>query len=158
MIAYRLCKRKYAGASDVLGGRGARKSGGRWNAPGNAMVYASTTSSLALLETLVHVDPALLPRSLVLVEIVVPDDAPFGRIETSDLPKAWRNVGNRGCVERGTAWLHAAKELALLVPSAVNPSEHNVLLNPLHPDIRRCVVGPPKRFRYDARLISMFAP
>jgi len=40
-------------------GEGAFRFGGRWNSRGVRAVYASSSLALALLETLVHLDPAL---------------------------------------------------------------------------------------------------
>jgi RES domain-containing protein len=48
----------------VLSGQGAKKYGGRWNSKGIAMVYASESLELALLEALVHLDPDLVPKDI----------------------------------------------------------------------------------------------
>ena len=40
--------------ADDLSGAGARATGGRWNARGTPLVYASTSRALACLETVVH--------------------------------------------------------------------------------------------------------
>src|SRR5580704_12918665 len=40
----------FPGANDVLSGEGARRRGGRWNQPGIAAVYGSTTDTTALEE------------------------------------------------------------------------------------------------------------
>src|SRR5713101_8129256 len=48
-----------------LSGKGAEKTGGRWNRKGTAMVYASASRALACLETIVHLgsgDPLPLNR------------------------------------------------------------------------------------------------
>ena len=45
--------------SEAFSGRGAELFGGRWNAKGTAMVYASESIALAALETLVHYDESL---------------------------------------------------------------------------------------------------
>ncbi len=46
--AYRLVAPKWA--ASALSGEGARLYGGRWNSPGRAMVYLSTSRALAALE------------------------------------------------------------------------------------------------------------
>jgi RES domain-containing protein len=52
---------------------GAALHGGRWNSPGNAVLYASSTLALACLETLVHIrDVDLMPSDYVFCEIEVP--------------------------------------------------------------------------------------
>ncbi|HVS77374.1 MAG TPA: RES family NAD+ phosphorylase, partial [Steroidobacteraceae bacterium] len=54
--------------SDDLLGKGAERTGGRWNRKGTPMLYCSSTIALACLETLVHLsggDPVPLNRYLV---------------------------------------------------------------------------------------------
>jgi len=50
--AWRIVKARHA--TTAFNGEGARLNGGRWNSPGERVVYASATKSLAALETLVH--------------------------------------------------------------------------------------------------------
>ncbi len=47
--AWRLTKTRFL--PTAWDGEGARRSGGRWNSTGTAVVYASSTLSLALVET-----------------------------------------------------------------------------------------------------------
>jgi RES domain-containing protein len=44
--------------------------------------------------------------------------------------------------------------VVLLVPSAVNPRERNVLLNPSHPDIAHLSIELGEPFSLDRRLLS----
>ena len=53
-----------------------KRSGGRWNGKGTAVVYTSATLSLALLETLVHLPSGMLPAfSAVPADVAVPKGA-----------------------------------------------------------------------------------
>ena len=52
--AFRLCKTKHL--ATAFTGEGARLNGGRWNSPGNSVVYTSASLSLATLEVLVHLE------------------------------------------------------------------------------------------------------
>lgn len=53
----------------------------------------------------------------------------------------------------GNAWLDAALELALWVPSYVEPAEDNLLINPDHPDIRKVTLAVDRDpFVFDPRL------
>lgn len=158
MIAWRICKRKYATREIVLAGLGARAEGGRWNRAGIAAIYASENSSLALLETLAHTDITLLPKSLVAVRIEVPDDAPVRRVSERSLGKSWREPEDERCAQLGSTWLTENTELVLSVPSAVNPIERNMILNPQSPQIARCNVLTPIPIRYDERLLALFYP
>ena len=51
MIVYRFANAKY---SKDLSGEGSKLFGGRWNNKGTAILYTSTSISLALLELLIH--------------------------------------------------------------------------------------------------------
>ena len=48
----------HATEDSPLSGMGAYLYGGRWNSPGQYVVYASGNVSLAMLEVLVHIDDA----------------------------------------------------------------------------------------------------
>ena len=54
-----------------LSGKGAEKTGGRWNRPGNPVVYCASTIALAALETVVHLNTKTLPLNRFLVRIEV---------------------------------------------------------------------------------------
>jgi RES domain-containing protein len=156
LIAWRICKRKYSRHESILSGEGAKEFGGRWNEPGLPLVYASESSSLSLLEQMVHAPLERLPKSLVAVRIEVPDDASVTRVDANSLPPDWREVGNTFCIALGSDWIRSAAGLVLIVPSAVNPLERNILLNPVHPDIARCSLGDLVDVEHDRRLIAFF--
>jgi RES domain-containing protein len=125
---------------------------GRWNPAGTRIVYAASSLSLALLEALAHT-PGGLPRELVAVRIEAPDDLGVERVETTALPRTWRETpAPTDLAARGGAWAAERRTPLLSVPSAVVPAERNVLLNPEHPDARRVVVAGRERHVCDARL------
>jgi RES domain-containing protein len=137
-----------------LDGAGARRSGGRWNSKGVAVVYASSTLSLAVLEKLVHVDADVMPLGQLVMEIDVPD-----RLVTTllrrRLPRGWRRIPPMPTTQRlGDAWIAAGRSAVLAVPSAVVPTELNYLINPLHPDAARIKVVGRRAFAFDPRLVS----
>lgn len=151
MIAWRLCEERWA--DSAFSGEGARRLGGRWNSPGTAVVYASGSQALALLEQLVHFDVRHTPRSLLLFRVEFPD-AVTERVES--VPGGGNEPGMVGIgwtVTYGNQWLVERRSAALIVPSAVVPDEPNVLLNPNHPDIVRVEVSPPRMFPIDPRLL-----
>ncbi len=55
--AFRIVRETHA--ATAFTGEGAALYGGRWNSPGARVVYTSASASLAALETLVHLNPAL---------------------------------------------------------------------------------------------------
>lgn len=52
MKVWRLARSAYTAPT----GEGAKKYGGRWNLPGQAVVYTSESLALAAVEALVHAD------------------------------------------------------------------------------------------------------
>jgi RES domain-containing protein len=141
-------------AYQELNGEGARLAGGRWNSEGVAVVYASSTLSLAALEYLVHIDMEEVPGDLIAVQIEVPDDAPVQEVGVADLPRDWnREPQHAACVEIGDRWASECRALVLRVPSAVIPEEANCLLNPAHPDAARVGVISARAFAFDPRLL-----
>lgn len=151
MKLWRLARAGY----QQLDGAGARLYGGRWNSEGHAVVYLSSTLSLAALEYLVHLDVDDAPTDLVAIESDVPDDASIEDIGTGDLPEDWRRVADHpACVAAGDEWLQAQRSLLLRVPSAVIPAERNVLLNPAHPGAAAVRAGAVAPFAFDPRLLG----
>lgn len=149
MLTYRICRQPFK----ALDGEGARQYGGRWNQPGQPMIYTSGTAALAALELLVHLEPSEAPDDLVLLTIDIPDNVPGERLDLTRLPRNWaRTPGDAASRELGSAWLTSNATLFLMVPSAPIPEEYNVLLNPLHPDFARVRVVAERPFRFDPRL------
>lgn len=137
-----------------LDGAGARRSGGRWNSNGVALVYASGTLSLAVLEKLVHVDPDIMPLGQVELEIDVPDRL-ITRLPRRRLPRGWRRLPPiRATQLLGDAWVAAATSAVLAVPSAIVPAELNYLINPLHQDSARIKIVRRRSFSFDPRLVK----
>ena len=151
LSAWRLTKAKYA--RTALSGVGSALRAGRWHGRGRPVVYAASSSALALLETLVHVERAeLLRAEYVAVPLSVPADL-AERLTPDDLPADWRAWPHPASTRAlGTAWFDERRSAALVVPSVVVPHEWNVLLNPTHPDFRLVGVGEPEPFPVDARL------
>lgn len=149
--AWRLVKANRA--ATAFDGEGAYRFGGRWNSRGVRAVYASSTLALALLEILVHIDPAARVPELVAISIQIP----AAMIEREPHTRATRVRGGfaRPIAETrhaGDDWIRAARNPALQVPSAIIPVEHNYLLNPEHPGFQKLKIGPAEPFSFDPRL------
>ena len=128
-------------------------SGGRWNHPGTAIVYASATLALAALEVFVHVSPFDAPLDLVAVWADIPDEVAITRLRPRDLPADWRrHPPPEPLAALGTQWVRRGRTAVMAVPSAVIPQELNYLLNPGHPEFRRIRIGRPAPFHFDERL------
>jgi RES domain-containing protein len=149
LSAWRLTKTKLiAGAWD---GEGARKSGGRWNSVGIAVVYTSGTLSLALVEVLVHLPSGILPAySAVRVDF---DESMVTAVGPRDLPANWRDYPPPPSTRAiGDLWVAQGSSLVLRVPSVIVPTEFNYILNPAHPAFADVTIGEPMPFPFDARL------
>ena len=149
LSAWRLTKTKLiAGAWD---GEGARKSGGRWNSVGIAVVYTSGTLSLALVEVLVHLPSGILPAfSAVRVDF---DESMVTTVGPRDLPANWRDYPPPPSTKAiGDLWVAQGGSLVLRVPSVIVPTESNYILNPAHPAFADLTIGEPMPFPFDPRL------
>lgn len=151
--AWRLTKTRFL--PTAWDGEGARRSGGRWNSTGTAVVYASSTLSLALVETLVHLPGGILPAySAQRAEFA---DSLVTTLGDDDLPSDWRGDPVSGSTRAiGDAWVREGKSAVLRVPSVVVPVEPNYVLNPRHPDLARVAIGPPLPFPFDPRLKKLW--
>jgi RES domain-containing protein len=151
--AFRLCKTKFL--PSAFSGEGARLNGGRWNAPRLAVVYTSSSLSLATLEVLVHLeDPEAFARLFSWVPLEIPGDL-IERLDPATLPERWRDdETNSSSQSVGDAWLRSMRTTVLEVPSVVTPGEWNYLLNPGHPRFTEIQIGETRRFQPDPRLFS----
>lgn len=143
--------------ADDLSGAGAKRTGGRWNAEGEAVVYASETQALACLETLAHLNAGGLPLNRYLVAISLPATLwERARTETPDsLPVGWdANPAGRASIRFGTEWLRSRATAVLRLPSVIVPDERNVLINPLHPDSAAITAVKRRKWLYDPRLAN----
>lgn len=153
MKAWRLCRQPFA--ATALDGLGGLYASGRWHRQGHPVVYTASAASLAALEVLVHVDPAIAPRDLCLLTLDIPDDVVTERLAIADLPPDWQDIPAPAVLQNlGTDWLTSRRSCVLRVPSAVLPIEDNLLLNPSHPQIARIKVVAQQAFVFDRRLLG----
>ena len=152
MLVFRIVRGRFA--SEALKGDGARRDGGRWNSRGNAVVYAATSRSLAVLETLVHVDPDTAPNDLVLLTVNVPDTVSVETVTTEQLPTDWRRIpAPEALADFGDQWVREGRSGLLRVPSAILPAEQCVLINPSHEDSAGISMAEQEPLILDPRLL-----
>ncbi len=141
--------------ADDMSGGGARKTGGRWNDPGIAMIYASESRALSCLETIVHLNAGGLPFNRFLVEIEVPDDLwAAAEIRTpASLAVGWdAEPAGQVSMKAGSDWIIGGTSVILRVPSVIVPEEENILINPAHADAPRIRARKLRKWLYDPRL------
>lgn len=149
---FRISKTEYI---DDPSGLGARLYGGRWNHPGNPVIYSSGSRSLAVLEYLVHTPMALAPDDLSIAEIHISGTVTRESISPEDLPPDWRICpALESLAEIGTKWIKSKSGLLFNVPSAVVEKEYNTLINPLHPDMSKVSFVSVEPFHFDSRFFK----
>ncbi|MCC5849708.1 MAG: RES family NAD+ phosphorylase [Verrucomicrobia bacterium] len=148
--AWRIVKEKHA--ASAFDGEGAWRYGGRWNSQGTRVVYASGTKSLAALENLVHLNPPV-PFRYVVISIEF-DDTLVEKFKLSDLPAEWTEEPPPPSTQViGDQWVKEARSAVLELPSVIIRDEPNYLLNPAHSDFKNIILGTPEPFSFDPRLL-----
>src|SRR5215204_1500291 len=139
----------------ILDGEGSRQSGGRWNSPGQTMVYTSSHLSLCVLEVYVHIPPELRDELVEFeaVRINVPDDASRTDISQDQFETLLlQRDPLQACQAVGDAWLARSSALVLAAPSVLVPEEINFMLNPHHPQMRNVAIISTRPFHFGPRL------
>lgn len=150
--AWRIVKARHA--RTAFDGEGARRYGGRWNSPGTAVVYASESRALGLLEVLAGLSSPRAVQGYVVIPVTF--NADLARdLPPFDLPDGWRRYPPTSATQRiGDAWAAGRQSVVLRVPSALVPQESNYLLNPGHPDFHRIRIGEVVPLVIDPRLMG----
>jgi RES domain-containing protein len=79
--------------ADAFSGEGARLFGGRWNSPGNRLLYTASSRSLGILEVLTHLTKSAPLNNYVLYRVEC-DDSLVQVL--SDLPTGWNRTADGG--------------------------------------------------------------
>ncbi|PCE22068.1 hypothetical protein BWP39_20570 [Paraburkholderia acidicola] len=156
MRVYRLAKERPGRyLADDVSGNGAALAGGRWNPRGMRVLYTCCHASTSLLEALVHLAGLLPAGGYFLVTLEVPDSA-YDNAYVPELPQDWAELTRDplSTVEIGRRWLEAGTDLAMRVPSVVCPTDFNLLLNPMHADMKGVRVISKELFSLDPRLFG----
>ena len=150
MTLYRLASKEYI--SD-FSGTGARLYGGRWNLVGSPAIYTSEYLSLAFLEKYVHARSKENMERVALVKVEIDENKiPIFHTDKKLLKESWHEDISY------SQWLGAQvlSDLsigAFSVPSAIIPTERNIILNPLSEMFHRIKFSEPVDFITDFRLL-----
>ena len=148
MLVYRITGKKYA---DDLTGTGAAMFGGRWNKKGTPVLYTGESKDIALLETIVHIPPLLIP-DLDIITLEIPDDSVLV-IPVEELPNNWKSYPAPIVLsEIGENWIMEGKTIAMKVPSCIIHTSHNIILNCRHPEFAKVKLIDKQNFEFDSRL------
>jgi RES domain-containing protein len=133
---FRIIQRRLA--SNPLGyGTG----GARWNPRGVPVIYAGSSISIITTEFLSIKGSAVVDAEWSLVTLSVSRTPP--QLDVKSLPKDWdARPYPLSTQEFGRQWTRLKSSVSLKVPSAriplkAFPSEHNLLIDPLHPAFAR---------------------
>jgi len=150
MIVYRITDKKHA--SD-LSGTGVAMYGGRWNKKGTPVLYTGESKEIALLETIVHTPPMLIP-DLDILTLKIPDNS-ITEMKISKLPRNWIDYPAPTILsEIAENWVQQGKTIAFKVPSCIIHSAHNYILNCRHPNYNQVKLLEHKNFHFDSRLTT----
>jgi len=135
--------------AEAFSGNGGLYGKGRWHSIGRPIVYVAQHVSLAMAESLVHLQRSntIAPHNRWVIEI------PDKHIATSPtLPAGWKK--KYAITQKiGDQWLKSGSSVAMLVPSAIVDTEMNCLINPAHPKFSLSWVrSGPHVFTFDPRL------
>lgn len=152
MIVFRLSKSKFAAD---LSGKGAEKSGGRWNSKGTAVVYAGESRALCTTEIAVHTPLGNLPFDYKLVTFEIPDDIQIIEISANEIPSSWKTIPHSHVTqEMGDNFVREGKSAVLKVPSVVVQGDFNYIINPEHPEAAKIKIKSIEPFNFDERLFN----
>lgn len=138
------------GAYPIFSATGSTLNPGRWNDAAHPVIYAAERYSTALLEKLVHGSGALPPNQHY-VEIAVPAGVSYEVLQPASHP-GWDLSNGKVGRAFGCAWQAQGRSLVLIVPSVVARLDHNILINPAHPEFPRITTGLNIPVYWDARL------
>ena len=152
MKIYRVTKKEFV---KDLTGEGARLYGGRWNKKGSAMLYFSEHLSLCVLEMLTRIDFEFLSEDYAFIEVEIADKLIVPSAKVTSISKNWRADPPTVITQDfGSKWLSSEANFALSVPSAVLPSEHNILVNPNHKLISKLKITNSGKLDLDPRVVK----
>lgn len=149
MIVYRITSQTF---SKDIKGSGSAQFPGRWNKSGIPVLYTGESKEIALLETLVHASPLIIPN-LDILTIEIPDDS-ISEYLISNLPANWANYPAPSKLsEIGEKWILKGDTIALIVPSCIIDTSRIIILNCNHKDYHKVKVLSLTKFHLDQRLI-----
>lgn len=140
------------GTWPIFDATGSTIAPGRWNTRGSPVIYASEHYSTALLEKLVHGSGRLPPNQHV-IDITIPAGTSYEMFA----PEAWPGWDAMPPVVSrrfGETWSRERRSAVLIVPSVVARLDHNILINPAHPQFRTITAGLHHPVFWDHRLFG----
>ena len=133
-----------------LSGKGGELVSGRWHERGIRVVYCADHPSTALLEMLVHLNPANIPDTFQLLKMECADHLLSEAETAGEIHARIHDIDFTR--QFGMQWLQRNSTCLLRVPSAVMPAATNILLNPAHPEAGTVEIVETFEYPLDRRL------
>lgn len=149
LTAYRIGDSRFP----LFDGRGAMLKGARWNSPGHPVIYAALTQACAMLEILAYANTGKVPKHHKLITINIPGTVAVEQVDPQHVP-GWGDRNHMKSRLYGDQWLTEQRSVALIVPSVIASYDHNIVINPLHPDFSKLTVSRPEDIQWDDRLFK----
>jgi RES domain-containing protein len=130
VLVYRVCNANFVRPHNGYGST--MRNGGRWNSNKYPCIYAGSNRSIAQLEWISHwlINEFDFPN-LTMITYAIPKDQIF----VIDSSKYTDWLDNEILTKQiGDEFLRQKSNIALCVPSAMDPKELNYIINPNHPD------------------------
>ena len=105
---------------------------GRWNDEDSPVIYAAEHYATAMLEKLAHGEGEM-PANQHYIQITLPKGSSYEMV-TGDTLSDWAGGDGKAAREYGVRWIQQRRSLLLFVPCYVARMEHNILINPVHPE------------------------
>lgn len=134
MILYHLDKWKYR---MIWPPEGTLHADGRWNKPGQWLIYTSPSVSLAKLEILANENSLPIKRVCMAIDVNVITDVFV--VTLKELPDNWQKKPYPASLVNFTKQFIDSGLQLMQVPSAQSYREHNFLINVRHLDFRKTV-------------------
>lgn len=132
MLVYRIVHKKYAQSLTASGIKG------RWNSPGNMVIYSAESIALAFLENMVRRQGVGFNLDFRINIIEIPDKLKISILNLEMLDDGWRDSKDYSkCQIHGDQWYLESKTVALKIPSAVLPDSFNYIINSNHKDFKQ---------------------
>lgn len=144
--AFRIADRRFSPFDSF----GAFRYGGRWNSPGHSVIYAAETYPGALLESLVYLGRAQMPRPQVWIEVPIPSTV---SVEYVSALEGWDESGSKSARSFRDRWYEERRSLVLVVPSlAAAGQARNIIFNQEHPEFAQLKPSAAQPVIWDERL------
>lgn len=132
MIVFRIVHKSF---SQSLVGSG---QPGRWNKPGQKVVYAAESIALAFLESMIRRQGVGFNEDFKIMFIEIPRDLSITTINPASLSTGWDDISNQSISQQcASAWYLSLQSPVLKVPSVVLPHSFNFVINTEHKDFKK---------------------